>query len=41
MGIYNFSEGKQNDFAIFQIVFVDLCLLPLGSQLSFWADALK
>lgn len=34
MDTYTFNEGKQNYFAIFQIVFVHLLLLPLSSQLS-------
>lgn len=34
MDTYNFSEGKQNYFAIFQIVFGYLCMLPSGSRLS-------
>lgn len=41
MDTYTFNEGKQNYFAVCQIVSVYLCLLPLGSQLTFWADAVK
>jgi len=36
-----FNEGKQNYFAIFQIVFAYLCCYHWAHNcLSFWADAL-